>query len=114
MPCMLCVPCEAWHGSCQWQQVKPISEQQTCCMSCLGVSRRGCGALAGAGDALGVSAAAGSAAVTKSESGVALELTGDVRSWGEPNGPMAALPDAAAAGDTATVGAGAGVLVGSR
>lgn len=90
---------------------KSISQRQTCCMSCLGVSRRGCdNDAAGAGDAVCASAGAGSAAVAKSGSGaVVLELP-----CGEPKGPMPPLPDAAAMGDTATVGAGAGVLVGSR
>lgn len=51
-------------------------ERFTCCMSCLGVSRRGCGDGAGAGDA---SAAPPSVALaaTSEPGAVALELLGE-------------------------------------
>jgi hypothetical protein len=97
-----------------------VRRQQTCCKSCLGVSRRGCAAGAGGGDGevlgalLGVSVAS-SASVAKAESGAKLlELPGEVGLCGEPKGAAALLLEAVATGDTATVGAGAGVLVGSR
>jgi hypothetical protein len=97
-----------------------VRRQQTCCNSCLGVSRRGCAAVAGGGDGevvgalLGVSVAS-SASVINAESGAKLlELPGEVGLCGEPKGAAALLLEAVATGDTATVGAGAGVLVGSR
>lgn len=94
--------------------------QQTCCNSCLGVNRRGCAAVAGGGDGGLVGAPLGwlvtsSASVASARSGAkALELPREADLCGEPKGAAALLLEAAATGDTATVGAGAGVLVGSR
>jgi hypothetical protein len=66
------------------------------------------------GALLGVSVA-NSASVANAKSGAKLlELPAEGGLCGEPKGAAALLPEAVATGDTATVGAGAGVLVGSR